>query len=66
MENTKCLYSLTYGNEKDKKGTFIKFGEQILEDDSGKKFQNTMGILKDTNGNIIMVEPSCIKIVEEK
>ena len=65
MEDKKCLYSRTWGNEKDKNGTFIKFAEQIETDDSGKKFQSTMAIIKEPDGNIIMVEPQCIKIIEE-
>jgi len=64
MDGEKCLYSRSYGNKKDNKGTFLKFAEQTQTDDSGKIFQVTMAIVKEPDGNIIMVEPSCLKIID--
>jgi len=66
MKNKKCLYSNTYGIEKENEGTFVEFANQVITDDGGNKFANTMAIIKKEDGHIIMVEPSCIQIIEEK
>ncbi len=64
MEDKKCMYSRSYGHNKDNKGTFVKFAEQTQTDNSGKIFQSTMAIVKELDGNLIMVEPTCIKIID--
>jgi len=65
MDNKDCKFSYTSGSEKNNKGKFLKFSEQVIEDDAGKKFQQTMALVKTFDGNIIQVEPQCIQITED-
>ena len=66
MKESQCLFSYTCGNEKNQKGLFIKFAEKTINDENGNIYQNTMAIVKKLDGNIVMIEPSCIQIIEDE
>lgn len=66
MDESKCKFSYSPGEDKDKEGTFVRFSDQTISNDNGQIAQQTMAIILKDDGNIIEVEPSCVKIIESK
>jgi len=65
MENKACVFSYAPGSEKVNEGKFLQFSNIVITDDSGNCSQQTMAMILQPDGNIVQVEPQCIKITKD-
>ena len=62
-EKRDCEFSYVVGSDRTYKGTFIKYGEQAVRDESGKLFQNSIAIVEGKDGKVVTVPPQCVKFI---